>query len=133
MPLGMHTKAKTMVWSCTNIKNRTNDVADASVETAASTVEQASDHVKTSFPHGAGPSLRRAIVPVASIRVEDSFGRELDDAYIGKLAAIVTRYGLRHPITVTPDLTLLAGHPWLAAVQRLGHRMVEVVIVEVTP
>ncbi len=77
--------------------------------------------------------VRRALVPVDSIIVEETYGREFDDEYIATLAAFLERNWLWVRITVSPDLTLLSGHRWLAAVQRLGHRMVEVVIVEVTP
>jgi len=81
----------------------------------------------------ADQKFRRVVVPVASIILGETFGRELDQDYVSMLAAIVERYGLRHPITVTADLRLLAGHPWLAAVQRFGSPMVEVVMVEVAP
>jgi hypothetical protein len=75
--------------------------------------------------------FRRAVVPVASIVVEDTFGRELDDAYVATLAAIVDRYEeLRHPIVLTSDMRLLSGHRWLAAVNRLGRQQVEVLIAE---
>jgi hypothetical protein len=80
----------------------------------------------------AAPKFRRAVVPVDSIIVEETFGREFDDPYVATLAAIVERYGLRDAITVSPDLKLRAGDRLLAAVKRLGWERVEVVIVEGT-
>ena len=80
---------------------------------------------------GANPKFRRAIVPVDSIVIEETFGRELDDEHVQALAEIIEHYGNRYPPIVSEGMELLAGHPQLAAVQRLGHRMMEVVI-EVT-
>lgn len=90
------------------------------------------DNCQNCIPPTPTPQFHRAIVPVDSITVEETFGRELDDAYVTTLATIVERYGLRDSITATPDLRLLSGQRWLAAVQRLGRPEVEVVIVEVT-
>jgi hypothetical protein len=77
--------------------------------------------------------LRRAVVEVDSIVVEETFGRELDDGYVDMLARLVDRYPVPLSISVTPDLRLLAGQRWLAAAKKLGWPTVEVVIVEASP
>jgi hypothetical protein len=74
------------------------------------------------------PQFRRATVPVDSIIVEETFGRELDDEHVQTLAEIIEHFGNRYPPIVGEDMVLLAGHEQLLAVQRLGHRMVEVII-----
>ena len=76
----------------------------------------------------AAPKFRRAIVPVHSINVGETFGRELDDEHVQTLAEIIEHFGNRYPPIVGEDMVLLAGHEQLLAVQRLGHRMVEVII-----
>jgi hypothetical protein len=80
----------------------------------------------------AAPRFRRAIVPVDSIIVEETLGRELDDEHVQTLAEIIEHFGNRYPPTVSEDMRLLTGQPQLAAVQRLGRRTVEVII-EMTP
>jgi predicted P-loop ATPase len=82
--------------------------------------------------NAAAPKFRRAVVPVDSITVEETFGRELDDEHVQILAEIIEHFGNRYPPVVSEDMRLLTGHPQLAAMQRLGHRMVEVTI-EMTP
>jgi hypothetical protein len=78
--------------------------------------------------------FRRAVVPVGSIVVGETYGRTFDDGFLDLLAAVVEHdRGLRHPITVTKELDVLAGHRWFAAVQRLGWNEVEVVIIEEEP
>jgi hypothetical protein len=100
------------------------------------------DVTDTSVPNGmddgfgardaAAPKFRRAIVPVDSIIVRETFGRELDDEHIQMLAEIIEHFGNRYPPIVSEDMILLAGHEQFLAVQRLGHGMVEVII-EMTP
>jgi hypothetical protein len=78
--------------------------------------------------------FRRAVVPVSSIAVGETYGRLFDDDFVDLLAAVLEHdRGLRHPITVTKELEVLAGHQWFAAVQRLGWKEVEVVIIEEEP
>lgn len=80
----------------------------------------------------AAPKFRRATVPVDSIIVEETFGREPDDKHIQILAEIIEHFGNRYPPIVSEDMILLAGHEQFVAVQRLGHSVVEVII-EMTP
>jgi ParB-like chromosome segregation protein Spo0J len=63
--------------------------------------------------------------------VDPEFGWERDDSDID--VEIVKRYGLLYPITVSKELTLLAGGQWLSAVKKLGWPLVEVLIMEATP
>ena len=80
----------------------------------------------------AAPKFRRALVPVDSIIVKETFGREIDDQHIEMLAEIIGHFGNRYPPIVSEDMVLLAGHEQFLAVQHLGHAMVEVII-EMTP
>jgi hypothetical protein len=78
--------------------------------------------------------FRRAVVPVDSMVVGETYGRIFDDDFVDLLAAVLEHdQGLRHTITVTKELEVLAGHQWFAAVQRLGWNEVEVVIIEEEP
>jgi hypothetical protein len=114
--------------------NATEIVADTELPTAKALADfdQQFDCGEDAVGQGP-PQVRRAIVPVDSIIVGETFGRELEDAYVCILAAVVERYQLRDPITVTPNRRLLAGHRWLAAVKKLGWTAVEVIILEVAP
>jgi hypothetical protein len=106
--------------------------ADSGADFAETAAEATINHGKKSIPQKAAPTVRRAVIPVDTILVEETFGRALDDDCIGMLAAIVERYGPQGLITVTPDFRLLAGHRWLIAVKKLGWAMVEVVIMAAT-
>jgi hypothetical protein len=124
-------KDNSMGLLCIHADSGTNaDLAEAVVETMTSTADQGADHGKKSIPPKVAQTVRRAVVPVDSVVVEETFGREFDDLYVHMLAGFVERYGLRDSITVTPGLKLLAGDRWLTAVKRLGWEWVEVVIVE---
>jgi hypothetical protein len=115
-----------------NVSER--EVAPAAIDAVSSAaLERKSEPSRGNAGLAAAPKFQRAVVPLDSIAVGETFGRELDDAHVGMLAGIVERYGMRDPITVTPDLRLLAGHRWLTAVKKLGWPTVEVVIVEASP
>jgi ParB family transcriptional regulator, chromosome partitioning protein len=72
----------------------------------------------------------RKLVRVDAITVGEGFERDLRLTNIDMLAAIVQRYGLRDPITITNEHELVAGARWLAAVKKLGWEIVEVAIVD---
>jgi hypothetical protein len=74
--------------------------------------------------HEIASRIRRAVVDVDSIKVVETFGRELDDEYVGTRATIV-QLGFQGRITLAPDYTLLAGYRWLAAAKKLGWSRVE--------
>ena len=57
-------------------------------------------------------------LPIAAIRVEGRFRRELGD--IASLADSIAEVGLLHPIVVTPDHRLIAGARRLHAMRKLG-------------
>jgi hypothetical protein len=58
--------------------------------------------------HEIASRIRRAVVDVDSIKVVETFGRELDDEYVGTRATIV-QLGFQGRITLAPDYTC-----WLA-------------------
>ncbi len=80
-------------------------------------------------PRTAIAPFQRQIVPVASIKVDVGFDEKMSHQSVEMLAAIVARYGLRDPITITVDGRLVAGARWFAAVKKLCWENVEVVIV----
>jgi ParB-like chromosome segregation protein Spo0J len=73
--------------------------------------------------------FKRLIVSVASIIVDADFDQKTSRASIDMLAAIVAKYGLRDPITITVEGRLVAGARWFAAIKKLGWETVEVVVV----
>ena len=72
--------------------------------------------------------MKHSSALVERITVEDRFRRDLGD--IGPLADSVASLGLLHPIVVTSDLRLIAGHRRLEAVRKLGWREVDVRIAD---
>jgi ParB-like chromosome segregation protein Spo0J len=83
------------------------------------------------YGKGRPPSpFERRAVPVTSILVREGFDQDFSTPYVEMLAAIVRKYGLRDPITITADGRLVAGARWLAVVKELNWDTVEVAIVE---
>jgi hypothetical protein len=112
---------------------------NSTIENGKSTVESATDAVAELVEAGQIRRLdeerparlfSRAFVRVDSLGLGETFGRRLEDACVGRLAAILQRYPQWSRITVTRDLRVLAGHLWVAAAQRLGLAEVEVTIIE---
>jgi ParB-like chromosome segregation protein Spo0J len=70
--------------------------------------------------------------PVDSIRVPDNW-RTLDVAHVESLAQSIAEVGLLHPITITPDGTLVAVLHRLEAVRLLGWDAIPVRVVDRDP
>ena len=66
--------------------------------------------------------------PVSRIKVGRRYRKKLGD--IPALCSSIQELGLLHPVTITPDGTLLAGECRLAAVQKLGWSEIEVKILK---
>lgn len=79
-------------------------------------------------PAATMPFTRR-IVPIDWIQTGDAYDTDVSDSEIERLSFVVMRFGLKDPISVLADGSLVAGARWLAAVKKLGWKTVEVVIV----
>ena len=72
--------------------------------------------------------MQSKVVSVDSIRVKNRISKEFGD--IESLAEDIKENGLINPLTLTPDLKLLAGERRLRAVKSLGWKSVDVRIVD---
>lgn len=79
---------------------------------------------------GAPPTPAAArLLPIVAVRVGPR-RRPLDPAVVARLADSITRVGLLHPVTVTPDCLLVAGHHRLEACRGLGWSDVPATVAE---
>lgn len=72
------------------------------------------------------------LVPVDSIQVPDNW-RTLDEESVESLTQSIREVGLIHPITISPDRTLVAGRHRLEAVRRLGWDSILAVVADGNP
>jgi ParB/RepB/Spo0J family partition protein len=52
----------------------------------------------------------------------------LNEAELDALAASIEKHGLQHPVHITPDGIILSGHQRVAAAQKLGWVMIDVIV-----
>lgn len=99
-------------------------------------VEAREEKVRPNTAHFSATSshaIQRRMVPISDVKVDPSLMRQINQSLVEKLAKMIAAFGLRHPITVTTDLQLVAGAKWFAAARMLGWVNVEVVVVENEP
>lgn len=68
-----------------------------------------------------------SIVAIADIVIVDRYRRDLGD--VSDLAASIDEVGLLAPVVLAPDYRLIAGQRRIAAVQSLGHDVIEARVV----
>ena len=64
---------------------------------------------------------------IDSIKIGKRFRKDLGD--IDSLAESINRYGLFHPIVITPEGQLMAGYRRLKACKRLGWSTIAVTVI----
>lgn len=100
--------------------------------------EQAVDQMKGTTadpdesPSSPGPQDNNrpgSVMPIDSIRIGNRFRKDLGDLL--DLMESIEDVGLLHPVVVTPDGKLVAGHRRLSACMELGHTEIPVRIVNI--